>query len=283
MSIRKIVVPVDGTPAVQGALETAFFVGGWLGAHVEAVHVRVEPTAAVPLVGEGMSGALVQDLIELTERESAGRATAAKAMFEDARARAGIAVAENPTPSGASASFIEFRGIEEDAVVRRARLADLVVISRPIVHPEVLSTVPFSALIFESAAPVMVAAAVAPRALKRIVVAWNESKESARAIKSALPLLHQATSVDVISVGADADVDTGCAGAVQFLAWHGIAATPRVLADSGSPDQTLSDACKDADMVVMGAYTHNRLWQIILGSVTQHMIERTSLLLFMAH
>jgi nucleotide-binding universal stress UspA family protein len=283
MPIRKIVVPVDGTPAVQGALETALFLGGWLEAHVEAVHVRVEPTAAVPLVGEGMSGALVQDLIELTERESAGRAAAAKVMFEDARARAGIATEENPTPSGASARFIEFRGIEEDEVVRRARLADLVVIGRPIVHPEVLSTVPFNALIFESAAPVMVAAAAAPDALRRIVVAWNDSKECARAMKYALPLLHRAARVEVISVGADPDVDSACADAVRFLAWHGIAATPRIVAESGSPDQTLSDACKDADMVVMGAYTHNRLWQMILGSVTRHMIERTSLLLFMAH
>ena len=283
MSMRKIVVPVDGTSAVQGALETALFVGRWLEAHVEAVHVRVEPTAAVPLVGEGMSGALVQDLIELTERESAGRAAAAKAMFEDARARAGIAAAENPTPSGVSARFIEFRGIEEDMVVHRARLADLVVIGRPIVHPEALSTVPFNALIFESAAPVMVAAAAAPGALKRIVVAWNDSKECARAIKYALPLLNRAESVEVISVGADPDVDRACADAVQFLAWHGIAATPRIVAHTGSPDERLSDACNGADMVVMGAYTHNRLWQMILGSVTRHMIERTSLLLFMAH
>ena len=283
MSMRKIVVPVDGTPAVQGALETALFVGRWLEAHVEAVHVRVEPTAAVPLVGEGMSGALVQDLIELTERESAARAAAARAMFEDAQARAGIAAAENPTPSGASARFIEFRGIEEDAVVHRARMADLVVIGRPIAHPEVLSTVPFNALIFESAAPVMVAATTAPSALKRIVVAWNDSKECARAIKYALPLLHRASSVEVISVGTDPDVDRACADAVQFLAWHGIAATPRIVADTGSPDDRLSDACSGADMVVMGAYTHNRLWQLILGSVTRHMIERTSLLLFMAH
>lgn len=283
MSIRKIVVPVDVTPAVQAALETALFVGGWLGAHVEAVHVRVEPTAAVPLVGEGMSGALVQDLIELTERESAGRAAAAKVMFEEARTRAGLAAAENPAPSGASARFIEFRGIEEDEVVRRARLADLVVIGRPVVHPEVLSTVPFNALIFESAAPVMVAGATVPSALKRIVVAWNDSKESARAIKYALPLLHRAASVQVISVGTDPEVDSACASAVEFLAWHGIAATPRIVADTGSPDDALIEACGDADLVVMGAYTHNRLWQMILGSVTRHMIERTSLLLLMAH
>lgn len=283
MAIRKIVVPVDGTPAARPALETALFVGGWLAAHVEAVHVRVEPTAAVPLVGEGMSGALVQDLIELTERESAGRAAAARTMFEEARVAAGLASAEVPAPTGASARFIEFRGIEEDEVVRRARLADLVVVGRPVLQPDVLSTVPFNALIFESAAPVMVAAPVPPAALKRIAVAWNDSKESARAIKYALPLLRQADTVEVIAVGNDPESDSSCAGAVHFLAWHGIAAIPRVIAEQGSPDETLGNACRDADLVVMGAYTHNRLWQLILGSVTRYMIEKTSLALLMAH
>jgi len=64
MSYRKILVPVDSGDGAHGAVETAFALAGVFGAHVEGLHIRIEPADAVPYVGEGMSGALVQELID---------------------------------------------------------------------------------------------------------------------------------------------------------------------------------------------------------------------------
>ena len=58
-----------------------------------ALHVRIDPAQAVPFVGEGMSGALVQELVELTERESAARAAAARELFDRLQVDAGIPTA----------------------------------------------------------------------------------------------------------------------------------------------------------------------------------------------
>ncbi|MFO1119339.1 MAG: universal stress protein [Rhodospirillales bacterium] len=69
MTIRKVLVPLDGSDRDRLALNTAFIVARQFGARIDAMHVRVQPIDTLPFVGEGMSAALVQELVELSERE----------------------------------------------------------------------------------------------------------------------------------------------------------------------------------------------------------------------
>jgi nucleotide-binding universal stress UspA family protein len=283
MTIRKILVPVDGTERSRPALTTAMKAGIALDAHVEVLHVRIPATAAVPLVGEGMSGALIEDLIELTARETAERAAVARATYEEVRRSCGVAIAEAPTAAGACARFVERSGLEDEEVIRAGRLADLVVVARPLPQLETAGSATFNAAVLEAGAPVLVAAATAPEIVGgRIVVAWNASTEVARAVRSALPLLARARAVEVVAIDEDDRSDAGT-DVVEYLAWHGIGAARRALAGTGSTGEALAAACAGAELVVMGAYTHSRLWQIIIGSATRYMIERTALPLLMAH
>ena len=82
------------------------------GSHVQGLHVRVEPSEAIPFVGEGMSGALMQELMEVTERESAVRAAAARSMFDGIRQTAGVPSITAPATAGPSASWLEQSGRE---------------------------------------------------------------------------------------------------------------------------------------------------------------------------
>jgi nucleotide-binding universal stress UspA family protein len=290
MTIRKVLVPIDGTAAARAALETALAVGTLMRSHVEALHVRIEPAAAVPFVGEGMSGALLQDLIDLTERQIAQRAADARALFDQVCGSRGVAVAELPHPdvaerAGPSAAYVEVLGQEDEATVARARLADLAVLARPNGGPDRPGSAVFDAVLLESGGPVLIAPPAAPGALVRhVAVAWNDSGEAARALKAALPLLARADRVSLIAVAEEeGGAPDPLAAVAAFLAWHGIAASTHVVTAPGSTGQALVDACADADLVVMGAYTHSRLWRLILGGVTQHMIADTALPLLMAH
>jgi len=61
MGIRTILVPLDGSEASKPAVETAFMVGRDLAAHVKVLHMRADPKDAVPLLGEGMLGTMIED------------------------------------------------------------------------------------------------------------------------------------------------------------------------------------------------------------------------------
>jgi nucleotide-binding universal stress UspA family protein len=284
MAIRKILVPVDGSDAVRSALQTAVDLAGALPAHIEALHVRVAAAESIGFIGEGMSGEVLQEMIEATNQQAGLRAEAAKAMAEGAFAAAGLPLAAGPEEGVPSGRWLEMAGQEEEVVVTRGRLADLIVMPRPIILPEVLSTASFHAALFESGRPILVAGREGAEGLhRRAGVAWNASREAARAIGSALPLLAGAESVAVFVHERERHGAGSGADLVEYLAWHGIRAGIRPLSDRKPPEQALIEACDEIDFLVMGAYTHSRLRELILGGVTRHMLEHANLPLLMAH
>jgi nucleotide-binding universal stress UspA family protein len=118
-----------------------------------------------------------------------------------------------------------------------------------------------------------------PDAGKRVLVAWNASAEASRAIADALPLLARAESVNVIVFETGKAGDHGeepGADAALYLARHGVKAT---VSRYGSPDidigsQILSRAADmTADLIVMGAYGHSRMRELVLGGATRTILE----------
>ena len=286
MSIRKILALVDGSEASRTGLQSAFLIAKSFAAHVLAVHVRVEPTQAVPFVGEGMSGALVQELIELTEREGASRAAAAREIFDRLQLGAGIPRSSAPAAGGPSAEWAESVGREDDALVRLGRLADLIVVARPTTDSDGLGHVTLSRALFETGHPVLVASREQSETVgRRIVIAWNGGVQAARAITAALPFLERAEWVTVIGVGEERGHQHGLADVAEYLAWHGIAADTHAVASRGSVGEALADAvaASGADLVVMGGYSHGRLRELIIGGVSRHMLQKASSPLLLAH
>src|SRR5205085_8902639 len=115
MVIRKLLLPLTGTKAGEAALASALTIARIWNAHVTALHVRVDSRDVAPLAGEGLSGAMIEEMMSATEKESAERANAVRAMFERFVAKHDVVVDE---PRGgmalASASFASVMGREED-------------------------------------------------------------------------------------------------------------------------------------------------------------------------
>ncbi|HTH17874.1 MAG TPA: universal stress protein [Magnetospirillum sp.] len=283
---KTVLVPVpDGTSAVA-PLETAFRLAALFGAHVVGLHVRSDPTTAVPLVGEGMSGAMVEEMMNVAERQASERAGKARAAFDAAVARAGVALAGAPTED-ASAEWVDFTGREEEAVAWRGRLSDLVVMGRPTEGAETPSLLTLNAALMESGKPLLLAPPMAlPTIGSRIAVAWNGSAEAGRAVAAALPLMKRAESVTILSLTEDDRTLSAPAGELAaFLAWHGITANCQVVHAGAHAGNVLLDQCAalKADLLVMGAYTHSRLRQLILGGVTRHVLNHATLPCLLCH
>lgn len=120
---------------------------------------------------------------------------------------------------------------------------------------------------------------------RRVLVAWNASPESARAVRQALPFLTRAADVEVAIIGGGLDAAAlGGRELAVFLARHGIKAS---LWQSPAPDAgeaLLSRAAEiDADMLVMGCYGHTRLREVILGGASRTVLRSMTLPVLMAH
>lgn len=276
MAIRKLLLPLTGTAAGEAALDTAVRIARIWNAHVTALHVRVDSRDVAPLAGEGLSGAMIEEMMSATEKESSDRAHAVRAMFDRYVTENHVPVGE-ARPGEISASFATVVGREEDLVAQQARLADLTVVPHPEADDDVSSSDALHAVLFDSARPVLIAPLVAPERIgTRVCVAWNGTAESAASVLAALPWMQRAEAVRVLTADEYQRRGPGAADLLSYFALHDVTADTAVFRpidkDVGAG---LLRAAKEfnCDLLSMGAYSHSRLRQLILGGVTRHVLE----------
>jgi nucleotide-binding universal stress UspA family protein len=286
MAIRKLLLPLTGTAAGEAALATALIIARLWDAHILALHVRADSRDVAPLAGEGLSGAMIEEMMSATEKESGERARAVRALFDDFVHREALTVREPLAGmTGASISFATMTGREEDLVAQQARLADLVVVAHPEAGEDVSSSDALHAALFESGRPVVIAPQIPPPSVgRRICVAWNGTAESASAVYAALPWLQRAEAVRVLSADEYQRRGPEAPELLEYLALHGIEAeraTFRPIEREVGAGLLAAAGEFGADLVAMGAYSHSRLRQLILGGVTRHVLENAQLPIMM--
>ena len=145
------------------------------------------------------------------------------------------------------------------------------------------------AVLFESGRPVVVVpAGCNVFAARRVIVAWDGSGRAARALHDAMPLLRAAEAVEVVSVVGEKDLSTAVPGAevAPHLARHGVNATVKdLVAKQGDVAETLRSQAGlfRADLIVMGAFAHSWIREMVLGGVTQSLLKESPVPLFMSY
>ena len=182
-------------------------------------------------------------------------------------------------------------GLTEPFVMRWAHCADLVILGQRIPDHDTGLYRPED-VILSCSRPVL----VVPYAGRRpdrlgdnALVAWNGSREAGRAVQEALPLMSASSVVTVLLVDPEEDADIDLAeDLVAHLERHGLHARTQVIRhDLGTiavSDTILTQVAElDADLLVMGAYSHSRFREIILGGVTREILRDMNLPVLMAH
>jgi nucleotide-binding universal stress UspA family protein len=295
MAYRRLLLPLMGTEAGRAALATAFVVARIWRSHVHALHVKVDPRDVAPLAGEGLSGAMIEEMMAVTEKESAQRARGADAQFRQWLAENGIADIADPqaafTAAAVTADCDVVTGREEDVLAQEARLADLTVIPHPdAAKEEVNISDTLHAVLFDSGRPVLVAPRSPPETIgTRICIGWNGSAQSSAAVAEGLPWLERAQAVRILTNEDYQRRGPSAEGLRDYLAWHDIKAEIHRFGPVGGTGPNALGAgflaaAKEfnADLIVMGAYTRPRLQQMILGGVTRHTLEKADVALLMA-
>ena len=123
---------------------------------------------------------------------------------------------------------------------------------------------------------------------QRVIVAWDESRESARAVKDSMPILQNADSVRVVTAGRDEKESMADAARIcMHLSRHGVTAIPMALAAKREKEVSKGILKQvvdmNADLLVMGAYGHTRLHEVILGGVTDYVMNQMKVPVFLSH
>src|SRR5271168_4112334 len=228
MAIRKLLLPLTGTAAGEAALTTSLMIARRWNAHVLALHVRVDSRDVAPLAGEGLSGAMIEEMMSATEKESSDRAHAVRSMFDRFVAQHDVIISEaRPGAECATASFASVTGREEDLVAQQARLADLTVVPHPDAGEDVSSSDALHAVLFDSGRPVLISPRKAPATIgTRVCLAWNGTAESASSVVAAMPWMQQAEAVAILSAEGYQRRGPGAADLMAYLALHDVHAVP---------------------------------------------------------
>ncbi|RUR66352.1 universal stress protein [Variovorax guangxiensis] len=183
-------------------------------------------------------------------------------------------------------------GVTEDAVVRYGHASDLVVVGQSDESARRDTTVHGLAehVLMEVGRPVLVvpSAGEFSGVPKNIVVAWDGSREAAVALHASLPAL-RGVRVTLLSLRHPRDGDDAqrllTHDMIQFLLRHGVQARAESeVTEIGIADALLSRVSDlGADLLVMGAYSHSRLRERILGGVTRQILAQMTVPVLMAH
>jgi nucleotide-binding universal stress UspA family protein len=279
MSYRSMMVCLDDSARSQQRLDFAIRMALGSEAHLTGVHLSYMPLASYMAYdgAEPVYAQLEQDLL-LRQQD-------AHAAFVDATRRAGL-----------ETGWVAARSEALDSVALLARGQDLVIAGQR--DPEDATTwigegFP-GRFLLETARPVLMTPCAGPLQplFERIAVAWNGSRESARAVADALPLLRQAAHVMVLMVVPPParHEEPKSVPRPDIMAWlhrHGVRA--ELIEDVGSDDAgewmlaRLGEDDLQADLLVAGAYGHSRLSEIILGGVTRTLLRDMTLPILFSH
>jgi nucleotide-binding universal stress UspA family protein len=287
MPIKTILACISSAEASATTLELAWRVAAANGAHVEALHVRADPRALVPYTGEGMDGSMIEEIMDVTEKEGGERAESAKAMFDAFCKDRDITQTDKPGGSGASACWREETGREDEIVAVRGRLFDVVTVGRALRDSPLPSPITLEAALLDTGRPILVAPPKLPAATgKNVAVASETSPEAARTIAQALPLMADADKVTLLYGEPAVPPHIAPEEGVARLAWSGIKAE---ITRFSTHDVEIGaaylkySAATDADLLIKGAYSQSRLRQMILGGRTRHILTHTEIPVFLAH
>lgn len=270
MSYKTILAILDTPDNADVAVDFALALAAEHEAHVIGLHAEI--ISSVPLIApmEIPDPVAVQALQDMARSE-------AVQIQETFASRAQV----NGT-SFEWRSFASSVGYASQPLLESARSSDLILAVQPNPAQPSDSHVDVESFLFESGRPVLMIPYIfkTPKPIKRVLIAWNGSKEAARATFDAMGFLKRAEVVEILSVdpveaNGETPVLTG-AEIAATLTRHGINVT---LVTASSADKNASQIIENRlsdssiDLLVMGAYTHSRLWQMLFGGTTKTLLQ----------
>lgn len=280
--IKTILACVSSGESGPGILNAAAKIAEKFGSHIEVLHVQADPRGLVPYTGEGMDGSMIEEIMDVTEKEGRERAYRTREVFEQFCRSSSIQISDSPNGQpGPTIAWREESGREDEIVAIRGRLFDVVVLGRPIKESALPSPITLEAALLDTGRPTIIVPPKLPSETGRhVAVAWESSPEAAHAIGAAIPILEKAEKVTLLAADPVEPPSIAPEECIRRLAWSGI--NGDVVRFDVQNDEIGAAYLKHAkevgaDMLIKGAYARSRVRQMILGGRTRHIITSTEI------
>ena len=275
---KSILVHLDASPTCLARLQVARELAERLGGVATALFAATPAELQYPF---GTVASTEPTFAPLFEQFEVQRRAKAQALYQQARA--------------ASPAHLEWAELSRAEGLRdfsrRALYADLLVLGQREPPGDTAPDVPtdfVESVLIDSGKPALVVPYIGVRAApgQTVLVAWKPTREAARAVAGALPLLQAAGRVHV-ALWSDAGADQAEAAPIEaYLRRHGVA--PTVQAHGGAKreiGELLLSLAADlgADLLVMGCYGHTRAREWVMGGATRTLLQSMTLPVLMAH
>jgi len=274
--IKDLVVQLTGSGEDEHRLTVATAIAESFGAHIVGVHLHALPDI-LDITDPTQSGA-IRTLLETSEQQ-------ANRTFEGLTSRfARLQV---------SHELRRLHGFSSDLgldLAALARSADLFIGTRPYGDPEGQHRIEERVLYEAGRGCLFLPPGGTPHhTFETIAVAWDPSREAARAVAEAMPFLKRASKVFIIHVSSpleeskETDAELSRIGA--HLLRHGVDAEMATTPFLSSTGEAIEQAAhqRGADLIVMGAYGHRRLVELVFGGATRYILRHGTLPVLMAH
>lgn len=273
MTYKTIVAIIQTPKDNERLLQAVVPLATRLGAHVVGIHAEALP---MPMTtGLGFPDA---EFITTASDVNRKRAAQLEAQFSSRLADAKISSEWRSVESFSGDSAVAARGA--------ARTADLIVTSEA--DPaETSNGADLDSLLYETGRPVLLVplAGMKEGAFSKVIVAWNGTREAARAAFDALPFILEAEETSVVIVDPDEEMVASASQLAAAISRHDatVAVTELKSGSHGVADALAEHvAASGADLLVMGAFGHSRLREFLFGGVTRSVIESMPVATFMA-
>lgn len=277
MTYRTFLAIIQGNDDVARVLDFAVPLATAAKGYLIGLH-----TEAIPLAYSSPVGFPEAEFMQATTEANTERAARLEAIFRERVSAAGI--------THDWRSLESFSGDSGVAGLSSARSVDLVVVAQPSPTADAPAA-DVETLIFDSGRPVLIAPFTGPvaTAFRRILIAWNASREASRAVFDALPFILAAEASEVLVVDAEDNparpADRAGEGIAATLRRHGADVTVTRMSSGGRGIDAIIEqriAEKAIDLVVLGAYSHSRLREFLFGGVTRSVLKSMSVATFMS-
>ena len=270
MAEERILVALQGGGADDAPLAAALALAPAYRADVRGLFVEPDPANYMLWTGPGAAGAsVVTTAIDAVREETDKACEEAERRFRDALSgdqalRDGASfrrISDSPSEAAEQARLVRLLVTCPEAAAGRGSLADFT-----------------AACLVDEAAPVFVPRKGATPA-KKICVAWDGSKEAARAAFAAEPILREAEEVTILHSKRNLDYHDRAAAApnrlANWLAARGVDSRPVEVDRDGRLGEAILETASGADLIIAGAYGHSRIAQFVFGGVTRTLLSAT--------
>lgn len=277
MTMRTLLVHLAPDPDWETRLTASISMAKRLEAHLTALYVAAPVHMPAGAKGRGASAAFLAAARE-TAREKAGAV--------EAHVRAACDAA------GISWDWVYGHADHLDDLLEHVHHVDLTIINQVSLdsfEDRLMYQLP-EKLVIDAGGPVLVLPKgtqdIDLNTLGTVLIAWTYSKGAIRAMRDAMPILHRAKDVQLVTCGDPPEEgDAPQKAVLSYLSRHGIEAGHIAHSISGHAGEEILDTAEavKAELIVMGAYQHQSILDKMFGSASRYVISHTSVPVFMSH